>query len=75
MVTRKELLERIEKLENETIKKSNIFLMNAIKSLNKKLNSHIKGEKTEKEQTDKINEWLKHDGIDEVQELLNKGVK
>ena len=40
--------------------------------INKKINNHLKSEKKE---NDKINEWLSHDGIDEIQGFINNGVK
>lgn len=70
MVTRKELIERIEKLEEEKV-----LLFNAVKALNKKINKHIKGEQADKQETDKINDWLKDDRVDEIQDYLHKGVK
>lgn len=70
MVTRKKLIERIEKLEEQ-----NELLLNSIKALNKKINAHIKGEQQAKEEKDKISEWLTDDRVEEVQNFLHKGVK
>ena len=70
MVTRKELIARIEKLEEEKE-----LLFNAVKALNKKVNKHVKGVQANKQETDKINDWLKDDRVDEIQDYLHKGVK
>ncbi len=70
MVTKKELIARIEKLEEE--KK---LLFNAIKALNTKVNKHIKGEQSDNQESDKINDWLTDDRVDEIQHFLHKGVK
>ena len=51
------------------------MLFNALKAINKKINTHIKGENNKIEEDDKVQEWLKDDRIDEVQDFLNKGVK
>lgn len=51
------------------------MLFNALRAINKKVNTHIKGEKNKKEEDDKVQDWLKDDRIDEVQDFLNKGVK
>lgn len=51
------------------------MLFNALRAINKKVNTHIKGENDKKEEDDKVQEWLKDDRIDEVQDFLNKGVK
>ena len=51
------------------------MLFNALRAINKKVNTHIKGEKDKKEEDDKVQGWLKDDRIDEVQDFLNKGVK
>ena len=51
------------------------MLFNALRAINKKVNTHIKGENDKKEEDDKVQDWLKDDRIDEVQDFLNKGVK
>ena len=51
------------------------MLFNALRAINKKVNTHIEGEKDKKEEDDKVQDWLKDDRIDEVQDFLNKGVK
>ena len=51
------------------------MLFNALRAINNKVNSHIKGEERNKEEDDKIQGWLKDDRIDEVQDFLHKGVK
>ena len=51
------------------------MLFNALRAINKKINTHIKGENDKKEEDDKVQDWLKDDRIDEVQDFLNKGVK
>ena len=69
----KELLEKLEEKSNHEEKFKQIF--NSLRGLNKKINKHIKGEETKKEEDDKVQDWLKDDRIDEVQDFLNKGVK
>ena len=64
------LLARISELAEK-----NEILFNAIKTINKKVNKHIKGEENEKEQQDVINEWLSDERVDNVQKFINKGVK
>lgn len=71
MVKKKDLIARIEKLEKENVK-YHAFLFNSIQAINKKINNHLKSEKKE---NDKINEWLGHEGIEEIQGFINKGVK
>lgn len=51
------------------------MLFNALRVINKKVNSHIKGEERKKEEDDKIQGWLKDDRVDEIQDFLHKGVK
>ena len=51
------------------------MLFNALRAINKKINTHIKGEKDKNEEDDRVQNWLKDDRIDEVQDFLNKGVK
>lgn len=70
MVTKKELIARIEKLEEEKE-----LLFNAIKALNKKVNKHIKGEQADNQESNKIDDWLTDDRVDEIQHFLHKGVK
>lgn len=74
MVTKKQLLKRIEELEkdNKEIKEK---FFNSLKALNKKVNGIKKAEKEEKEEIDKINDWLSDARVDEVQPYINKGVK
>ena len=48
---------------------------NALKAINTKVNSHIKGEERKKEEDDKVQDWLKDDRVDEIQDFLHKGVK
>ena len=51
------------------------MLFNALRAINKKVNSHIKGEKRKKEEDDKVQDWLQDDRVDEIQDFLHKGVK
>ena len=50
------------------------MLFNALRAINTKVNSHIKGEERKKEE-DKVQDWLKDDRVDEIQDFLHKGVK
>lgn len=69
-----ELKTEKEARENATDKQITM-LFNALRAINKKINTHIKGEKDNKEEDDRVQNWLKDDRIDEVQDFLNKGVK
>ena len=69
-----ELKTEKEARENATDKQITM-LFNALRAINKKINTHIKGENDKKEEDDKVQDWLKDDRIDEVQDFLNKGVK
>lgn len=51
------------------------MLFNALRAINTKVNSHIKGEERKKEEDDKVQDWLKDDRVDEIQDFLHKGVK
>ena len=51
------------------------MLFNALRAINTKVNSHIKGEERKKEEDDKVQAWLKDDRVDEIQDFLHKGVK
>lgn len=74
MVTRKELLKRIEHLEKENIElKKKVF--KSLLALNKKITTHIKGEVSSKPEEDKVQDWLTDDRVDGIQDFLNKGVK
>lgn len=65
MVTKRNLLDRIKKLEERLL------------FTNKRIdNLFIKVEKeNQKEEQDKIEDWLTDDRVDEVQSFLHKGVK
>lgn len=73
----KKLLKRVGELEkeNKEIKEFCGRLLNSIKSINKRLNSHIKNEKINGEEETTINDWLSDDRVDEIQDFLHKGVK
>lgn len=43
--------------------------------LNTKITKHMKNENEANEEVDLINEWLKDERIDDVQEFINKGNK
>lgn len=77
MVTKRELKKQIELLEIAQASMQNKYnlLLNSLKAMNKKLNTHIKGEKAEQEEDSKVNDWLTDDRIDEIQDFLHKGVK
>ncbi|MBQ7976975.1 MAG: hypothetical protein IJ301_00025 [Clostridia bacterium] len=64
-----------KEVREKATEKQITMLFNALRAINKKVNTHIKGEKDEKEEDDKVQNWLKDDRIDEVQDFLNKGVK
>lgn len=49
--------------------------MQSLVAINKKLVSHIKGEKDKTEEDKNIENWLRDDRIDEIQDFLHKGVK
>ena len=67
---------KAEKKASEKITDKQItMLFNAVKAINKKINKYIKDENNKQENNDKVQEWLKDDRIDEVQDFLNKGIK
>lgn len=51
------------------------MLFNALRAINNKVNSHIKGEERKKEEDDKVKDWLQDDRVDDIQDFLHKGVK
>lgn len=51
------------------------MLFNALRAINKKVNSHIKGEESKNKEDDKVQNWLQDDRVDEIQDFLHKGVK
>lgn len=73
ILTRKKYNELICKVG--VLEAQNGKLWDSIKAINKKVNKIKKDEKTEKEENDKINDWLKDSRIDEVQDFLHKGGK
>ena len=73
ILTRKKYEELLCKVE--VVQAENKKLWDSIKAINKKVNKIKKDEKTEKEENDKINDWLTDSRIDEVQEFLHKGGK
>lgn len=88
MVSKKELLKRIASLEEENARLSKenkeasdktdkqiTMLFNALSAINKKVNSHIKGEESKNKEDDKVRDWLQDDRVDEIQDFLHKGVK
>ncbi len=71
MVTRKELLNRIEKLEQEK-EEFKELVFKSLKALKKQINGCLKEKKQEK---DKIKDWLQDERVDEAQSFIHKGVK
>ncbi len=72
----KENTELKEKKEaSDKTDKQITMLFNALRAINKKVNSHIKGEERKKEEDDKVQDWLQDDRVDEIQDFLHKGVK
>lgn len=66
-----ELKTEKEARENGTDKRITM-LFNALRSLNKKVNTHIKDEKEVYEEKDKVDEWLRDERVDEIQPFINK---
>ena len=77
MVSKKQLLARINDLENENKNLSSLYdrILKSLSAINKKINAHIKDEKGNEEEKDRISEWLNDSRVDEIQEFINKGVK
>ena len=73
----KKLLKRVEELEkeNKAIKEYFGRMLNSLKSINKRLNSHVKNEKANAEEETTIKDWLSDERLDEIQDFLHKGVK
>ena len=72
----KENTELKEKKEESDKKENQIaMLFNALRAINKKVNTHIKGEESKKKEDDNVLKWLQDDRVDEVQDFLHKGVK
>lgn len=72
MVTEKKLQKELDALRQEFVKREE-FYKKLLVALNKKLSNHIKEESTSEEQS--FDDWLKHEGVDAVQDFLHKGVK
>lgn len=66
---------KAEKEASDKTEKRITMLFNALRAINEKVNSHIKGEERKKEEDDKVQDWLKDDRVDEIQDFLHKGVK
>lgn len=65
---KKKLQEKVEFLEQRVNQ-----LLNAVISLNSRLNKLTKDEETEEQ--NKYHDWLNDDRIDKAQDFINKGVK
>ena len=65
---KKKLQEKVEFLEQRVNQ-----LLNAVISLNSRLNKLTKDEETEEQ--NKYHDWLNDDRVDKVQDFINKGVK
>jgi hypothetical protein len=65
---KKKLQEKVEFLEQRFNQ-----LLNAVISLNSRLNKLTKDEETEEQ--NKYHDWLNDDRVDKVQDFINKGVK
>lgn len=65
---KKKLQEKVEFLEQRVNQ-----LLNAVISLNSRLNKLSKDE--ENEEQNKYHDWLNDDRVDKVQDFINKGVK
>ena len=66
---------KANKEASDKTEKQITMLFNALRAINTKVNSHIKGEERKKEEDDKVQDWLKDDRVDEIQDFLHKGVK
>lgn len=66
---------KADKEASDKTEKRITMLFNALRAINTKVNSHIKGEERKKEEDDKVQDWLKDDRVDEIQDFLHKGVK
>lgn len=66
---------KADKEASDKTNKQITMLFNALRAINTKVNSHIKGEERKKEEDDKVQDWLKDDRVDEIQDFLHKGVK
>lgn len=70
MVSKKQLQKEIKTLSSKYDR-----ILQSLVAINKKLVSHIKGEKDKTEEDKNIENWLRDDRIDEIQDFLHKGVK
>lgn len=66
---------KADKEASDKTEKRITMLFNALRAINTKVNSHIKGEERKKEEDDIVQDWLKDDRVDEIQDFLHKGVK
>lgn len=70
MVTKKELLKRIEALEEDKMR-----LYKALSSIVRRVNKLSKAEDNKEDEKSKITDWLTDDRVDGAQPFLHKGVK
>lgn len=66
---------KADKEASDKTEKRITMLFNALRAINTKVNSHIKGEESKNKEDDKVRDWLQDDRVDEIQDFLHKGVK